>query len=126
MDAEGEQYGPAIEPDRVLATYQHVRERWGLKNSDTARMKAKRVGWAQLPKNSPGEVTRLIIPRDQWDAVRDQSRGTGANAPGEHTHGGGNGHGRRNSPLAGEAPAAPELAIGIAAILAKLDEREAA
>src|SRR4051812_27242916 len=126
MDAEGEQHGPAIELDRVLATYQHVREQWGLKNTDTARMKAKRAGWAQLPKNSPGEVTRLIIPREQWDAAGSQSRGTGGDAPGEQHWVSNSGGKRRNGPLPTDASAAPEMAIGIAAILTKLAEREAA
>src|SRR3954469_25369839 len=116
MDAaEGEQHGPTIDHDRVLATYQHIRDRWGLKNADTARMKAKRSGWAQLPKNSPGDVTRLIVPREQWDAVGDRSRGTFSLLIKEKRWGNGAGTGPRPHPIV------PEV---LTALLEKLEERE--
>jgi hypothetical protein len=118
MDAaEGEQHGPTVEHDRVLATYQHIRERWGLKNADTARMKAKRAGWSQLPKNSPGDMTRLIVPREQWDAVGDRSRGTLHVLIGEKRWGNG-------SETAPRPSIVPEAIL--TALLGKLEEREVA
>jgi hypothetical protein len=114
---QGEQHGPVVEPDRVLATYHHIRERWGLKNADTARMKAKRAGWAQVSKNSPSDVTRLIVPREHWDAVGEQSRGTRSDVPREQPRGNGGGI----SPRAAEDPPG-----WVAKLLFKLERRDAA
>jgi hypothetical protein len=122
MDAiEGEQHGPVVEPDRVLATYQHIRQRWGFKNADTARMKAKRAGWAQLPKNNPSEMTRLIVPRDQWDAVGDRSPGTFLAVLGPKRWGDGAG----SSPRTAEVVTLPDLTARLTAVLGKLEKREA-
>jgi hypothetical protein len=64
--------------DYVVATYDEIRLRFGLGGTDQARMKAKRRKWPAEPRNHPGAVARIRVPREDWDAVidGDRSRGT--------------------------------------------------
>src|SRR4051794_32563557 len=58
-----------------IATYREIAARWRLKGweagdgVDAARVKAKRAGWRQLPRNHPADPVRVAIPRAAWDAA---------------------------------------------------------
>ncbi|MDB5243400.1 MAG: hypothetical protein JWP57_4025 [Spirosoma sp.] len=67
--------------DYVVATYEEIRLRFALGGTDQARMKAKRRKWESEPKNNPGSLTRIRVPRADWDAAmtdirEDRSRGS--------------------------------------------------
>jgi hypothetical protein len=70
-----------MEPDKpaeyVIATYEEIRQRFGLGGTDQTRIKAKRRKWEHEPPNHPGAVARVRVPREAWDAApaeRDRSR----------------------------------------------------
>jgi len=58
-----------------IATYREIAAHWRLKGweggggIDAARVKAKRAGWRQLPRNHPADPVRVAIPRSAWDAA---------------------------------------------------------
>lgn len=58
----------------VLADYEQVCERFGLGSRDHARMRAKRRGWPDEPKNHPGAQTMVRVPREEWDAAEQAHR----------------------------------------------------
>jgi len=64
--------------DYVVATYDEIRMRFGLGGTDHARIKAKRRKWVSEPRNNPGSLARIRIPRAEWDSVdvRERSSGT--------------------------------------------------
>jgi hypothetical protein len=51
----------------VVATYEEIRERFGLGGTDQARIKAKRRKWPLEPRNDPGALARVRVPREEWD-----------------------------------------------------------
>lgn len=53
----------------VVATYDEIRLRFGLGGTDHARIKAKRRKWTMEPRNNPGSLARVRVPRTEWDAV---------------------------------------------------------
>jgi hypothetical protein len=68
---------PVFEEQRVIATYQHIREHWpSLRSVDAARIKAaraiKRGNWLEVPKNHPSEKTWVSIPCTDWNAATEQ------------------------------------------------------
>lgn len=71
----------------VVASYREIAERFGLGSTDAARMKAKRSGWGEEPRNHPRDDARIRVPRDIWDAAEP--------IPGLATEGSGPGRRRR-------------------------------
>ena len=74
--------------DFVVATYDEIRVRFSLGGTDHARMRAKRRKWPAEPKNDPGGLTSVRVPREEWDAAIPSARssGTGVPVPREHDH----------------------------------------
>jgi hypothetical protein len=62
----GGEHGGALGEERI-ATYREIAAHWGLAGVDVARVKAKRAGWRQLPRNHPADPVRVAIPRAAWD-----------------------------------------------------------
>ncbi len=67
-DGSGGERGEALGGEHI-ATYREIAARWGLAGVDVARLKAKRAGWRQLPRNHPADPVRVAIPRAAWDAA---------------------------------------------------------
>jgi len=65
-DESGGERGGAL-GDEHIATYRQIAVHWGLAGVDVARVKAKRAGWRQLPRNHPADPVRVAIPRAAWD-----------------------------------------------------------
>src|SRR5918998_1782043 len=59
-----------------IATYREIAAHWGLAGVDVARVKAKRAGWRQLPRNHPADPVRVAIPRAIWDVAVMNGGGT--------------------------------------------------
>ena len=65
----------------VVATYEEIRERFGLGGTDQARIKAKRRKWPLEPRNDPGALAHVRVPREEWDRSErspEQSRSSNA------------------------------------------------
>jgi hypothetical protein len=72
--------------DYVVATYEEIRLRFGLGGTDQARIKAKRRKWPVEPRNHPGAIARIRVPRGEWDSAaaeieRERSRGADPSDP---------------------------------------------
>jgi hypothetical protein len=65
---------PEPPPDHVVATYEEIRERFGLGGTDQARIKAKRRRWPLEPRNDPGALARVRVPRKDWDTAGQSDR----------------------------------------------------
>ena len=61
--------------DYVVATYEEIRLRFGLGGTDQARIKAKRRKWPAEPRNHPGAIARIRMPRAEWDAAAAEIEG---------------------------------------------------
>src|SRR3954451_11369866 len=68
--------------DYVVATYDEIRLRFGLGGTDHARIKAKRRKWVAEPRNNPGSLARIRVPRAEWDALEVEERSPGTDPPG--------------------------------------------
>jgi hypothetical protein len=60
---------PVETSDHVVATYEEIRLRFGLGGTDQARIKAKRRKWPAEPRNHPGAIARIRVPRAEWDSA---------------------------------------------------------
>jgi hypothetical protein len=58
----------------VVATYEEIRERFGLGGTDQARIKAKRRKWPLEPRNDPGALARVRVPQKEWDGAGQADR----------------------------------------------------
>jgi len=58
----------------VVATYEEIRERFGLGGTDQARIKAKRRKWPLEPRNDPGALARVRVPKREWDGALQNER----------------------------------------------------
>ena len=72
--------------DYVVATYEEIRLRFGLGGTDQARIKAKRRKWLAEPRNHPGAIARIRVPRGEWDSAAaeiegERSRGSDPSDP---------------------------------------------
>jgi hypothetical protein len=72
--------------DYVVATYEEIRLRFGLGGTDQARIKAKRRKWPAEPRNHPGAIARIRVPRAEWNAAAaeiegERSRGSDPSDP---------------------------------------------
>jgi hypothetical protein len=77
---------PGGTSDYVVATYEEIRLRFGLGGTDQARIKAKRRKWENEPRNHPGALARIRVPREEWDSAiadleRERSRGSDPSDP---------------------------------------------
>src|SRR4051794_15403336 len=77
---------PEEASDYVVATYEEIRLRFGLGGTDQARIKAKRRKWPAEPRNHPGAIARIRVPRDEWDSAAaeiegERSRGSDPSDP---------------------------------------------
>lgn len=110
--AEGERPEPVLEEHRAIVTYRHIQDRWGLGSPDAARVKARRAGWEVLPKNHPGDTTRLVIPRAVWDAAAPAA----ARSPGAGGGGSGIDPGERKAGSIADAMGSKALADAVDAL----------
>jgi hypothetical protein len=76
-NGKGEQMEEGEQADYVVATYDEIRMRFSLGGTDHARIKAKRRKWAMEPRNNPGSLARIRVPRAEWDAVEAKARSRG-------------------------------------------------
>jgi hypothetical protein len=77
---------PVETSDYVVATYEEIRLRFGLGGTDQARIKAKRRKWLAEPRNHPGAIARIRVPRAEWDSAvaeieGERSRGSDPSDP---------------------------------------------
>ncbi len=77
---------PGSPPEYVVATYEEIRERFGLGGTDQARIKAKRRGWPAEPRNDPGALARIRVPWKEWDAAGRTERSPGSGADQSRTY----------------------------------------
>ncbi len=59
---------PEPPPEYAVATYEEIRERFRLGGTDQVRIKAKRRGWPIEPRNDPGALAHVRVPRKEWNA----------------------------------------------------------
>lgn len=57
------------EIEYVLAGYREIAQHFRLGSADAARVKAKRAGWPEEPRNHPRDTATYRVPREVWDAV---------------------------------------------------------
>jgi hypothetical protein len=110
--AEEERPEPVLEEHRAIVTYRHIQDRWGLGGPDAARVKARRAGWGVLPKNHPGDTTRLVIPRSVWGAATPAA----ARSPGASGSGSGIDPGEHRAGSAGDPRGSNALAAAVDAL----------
>lgn len=65
----------------VVATYEDIRERFGLGGTDQARIKAKRRKWPLEPRNDPGALARVRVPKAEWDGAGQNERSPDQSRP---------------------------------------------
>lgn len=52
-----------------VATYREIQAQFGLRDTDHARITAKRKGWAQVARNHPADPARVQVPLEDWSAA---------------------------------------------------------